>query len=73
MRREIVTILAFIFFVLNAAAQQPADKDALQKETVTTDPAKPKEKVKTKEILEYEKKYSKKKRAHMEREGKTSL
>ena len=48
-------------------------KDAVQKETVTADPAKPKEKVKTKEILEYEKKYSKKKRAHMERVGKTSL
>jgi hypothetical protein len=28
---------------------------------------------KTKEILEYEKKYSKKKRKQMEREGKTSL
>ena len=48
-------------------------KDAVQKETVTAEPAKPKEKVKTKEILEYEKKYSKKKRAHMERVGKTSL
>lgn len=40
---------------------------------VTAAPAKPKEKVKTKEILEYEKKYSKKKRTQMEREGKTSL
>jgi hypothetical protein len=38
---------------------------------VKTDPDKPKEK--TKEILEYEKKYSKKKRSQMEREGKTSL
>lgn len=36
-------------------------------------PAKPKEKVKTKEILEYEKKYSKKKRKQMEKDGKTSL
>jgi len=33
----------------------------------------PKEKVKTKEILEYEKKYSKKKRNKMERDGKTGL
>ncbi|MEP7109069.1 MAG: hypothetical protein ABI760_13840 [Ferruginibacter sp.] len=33
----------------------------------------PKEKVKTKEILEYEKKYSKKKRQHLERVGKTGL
>jgi hypothetical protein len=48
-------------------------KNTVQKETATAEPAKPKEKVKTKEILEYEKKYSKKKRAHMEREGKTSL
>lgn len=31
------------------------------------------EKVKTKEILEYEKKYSKKKRKQMERDGKTAL
>jgi antitoxin component YwqK of YwqJK toxin-antitoxin module len=36
-------------------------------------PAQPKEKVKTKEILEYEKKYSKKKRNQMERVGKTAL
>jgi hypothetical protein len=35
--------------------------------------AKEKEKAKPKEILEYEKKYSKKKRAKMERDGKTSL
>ncbi|MEO6733710.1 MAG: hypothetical protein ABIN01_20980 [Ferruginibacter sp.] len=33
----------------------------------------PKEKVKTKEILEYEKKYSKKKRNQLERVGKTGL
>ena len=40
---------------------------------VTAESAKPKEKVKTKEILEYEKKYSKKTRTQMERDGKTSL
>ena len=34
---------------------------------------KPKEKTKPQEILDYEKKYSKKKRDHMEREGKTGL
>jgi hypothetical protein len=34
---------------------------------------KPTEKVKTKEILEYEKKYSKKKRKQMERDGQTGL
>ncbi|MGG9971564.1 toxin-antitoxin system YwqK family antitoxin [Ferruginibacter sp. SUN002] len=34
---------------------------------------KPKEKTKPQEVLDYEKKYSKKKREHMEREGKTSL
>ncbi|MEO5892749.1 MAG: hypothetical protein ABIQ31_21045 [Ferruginibacter sp.] len=34
---------------------------------------KPKEKVKTREILEYEKKYSKKKRKKMERDGQTGL
>jgi len=33
----------------------------------------PKEKVKTKEILEYEKKYSKKKRKKLERDGQTGL
>jgi hypothetical protein len=50
-------------------------KDEPEKATapVTAESAKPKEKVKTKEILEYEKKYSKKKRAQMERDGKTSL
>ena len=34
---------------------------------------KPKEKAKPQEVLEYEKKYSKKKREHMERDGKTGL
>jgi hypothetical protein len=38
-----------------------------------TEEAAPKEKVKTKEILEYEKKYSKKKRKQLERVGKTGL
>lgn len=42
-------------------------------EAPATETAKPKEKAKTKEILEYEKKYSKKKRAHMERDGRTGL
>ncbi len=32
MQRKIVTILVFLFFTLNAGAQQPEDKDALQKE-----------------------------------------
>ncbi|MEP6584833.1 MAG: peptidoglycan DD-metalloendopeptidase family protein [Ginsengibacter sp.] len=32
MQRKIVAILVIIFFVVSAAAQQPADKDALQKE-----------------------------------------
>ncbi len=32
MQRKIVTILIFLFFTLNAGAQQPEDKDALQKE-----------------------------------------
>lgn len=41
--------------------------------TTTTETAKPTEKVKTKEILEYEKKYSKKKRKKLERVGKTIL
>jgi len=40
---------------------------------VTQTKDKPVEKVKTKEILEYEKKYSKKKRNKMERDGKTGL
>lgn len=55
------------------------DRGSLQKSpnsetaAVTTAPENPKEKVKTKEILEYEKKYSKKKRAQMERDGRTGL
>ncbi len=56
------------------------DRGHLQKDepdkpipSVTAGSAKPKEKVKTREILEYEKKYSKKKRAQLERDGKTSL
>jgi hypothetical protein len=49
-------------------------KDVAKQAPVATAAAdKPKEKVKTKEIMEYEKKYSKKKRAQMERDGKTSL
>ena len=50
-------------------------KNPDDKSTVITKPAmdKPEEKVKTKEILEYEKKYSKKKRKAMERDGKTAL
>lgn len=40
---------------------------------VVIDEEKPKEKIKTKEILEYEKKYSKKKRKQLERDGKTGL
>jgi hypothetical protein len=48
-------------------------KEEPVKETIITKTEKPKEKVKTKEILEYEKKYSKKKRAQMERDGKTAL
>ena len=49
-----------------------ADADA---SLATTTPAteKPAEKVKTKEILEYEKKYSKKKRKQLERDGQTGL
>ena len=49
------------------------DEGAKTTAPVTAESAKPKEKVKTKEILEYEKKYSKKKRTQMERDGKTSL
>ena len=46
----------------------------IKKETVVkTETDKPQEKVKTKEVLEYEKKYSKKKRAKLERDGKTAL
>lgn len=40
---------------------------------VTATGAKPKEKPKTQEMLDYEKKYSKKKRGQMEREGRTGL
>ena len=48
--------------------------EPVKKETVVkTETDKPQEKVKTKEILEYEKKYSKKKRAKLERDGKTAL
>ncbi len=50
------------------------NNDPVKKETVVkTETDKPQEKVKTKEILEYEKKYSKKKRAKLERDGKTAL
>jgi len=52
-------------------------KNVVDKPVVTTTAAledeKPKVKVKTKEILEYEKKYSKKKRKQMERDGQTGL
>ena len=52
-------------------------KNVAEKPVVTTTAAvedeKPKVKIKTKEILEYEKKYSKKKRNQMERDGKTGL
>jgi hypothetical protein len=50
-------------------------KDEVKKTAapVAVEANKSKERVKTKEIMEYEKKYSKKKRQHMEREGKTSL
>lgn len=40
---------------------------------ITKEESQPKEKVKTKEILDYEKKYSKKKRQQLERDGKTGL
>ena len=49
---------------VNVVAVTAADSSAEEK---------PKEKVKTKEILEYEKKYSKKKRNQLERVGKTVL
>jgi len=50
-------------------------KNADDKTTVatTTTAEEKKEPAKTKEILEYEKKYSKKKRKQMERDGKTGL
>ena len=47
-------------------------KDDTEADNATAD-KKEKEKPKPKEILDYEKKYSKKKRAKMERDGKTSL
>ena len=50
------------------------NNDPVKKETFAkTETDRPQEKVKTKEILEYEKKYSKKKRAKLERDGKTAL
>ena len=50
------------------------NSEPVKKETVVkTETDKPQEKVKTKEVLEYEKKYSKKKRAKLERDGKTAL
>ncbi len=50
------------------------NSEPVKKETfVKTETDKPQEKVKTKEVLEYEKKYSKKKRAKLERDGKTAL
>ena len=52
---------------------QPLKDDNTLATVTKTEPSKPKEKVKTKEILEYEKKYSKKKRTQMERDGKTTL
>ncbi len=50
-------------------------KNPDDKSIAITKPAieKPDEKVKTKEILEYEKKYSKKKKKQMERDGRTAL
>ncbi len=54
--------------LLKNEENKPAIVTALVK-----DDDKPREKVKTKEILEYEKKYSKKKRAQLERDGKTGL
>lgn len=51
---------------------KPDDKETTVAAAKTVEDA-PKEKVKTKEILEYEKKYSQKKRKHLERVGKTGL
>jgi hypothetical protein len=48
------------------------DKSTALKENVKVETPE-KEKVKTKEILDYEKKYSKKKRQQLERDGKTGL
>lgn len=52
---------------------QPMKEEPSVATVMKSTPVQPKEKVKTKEILEYEKKYSKKKRAQMERDGKTGL
>ena len=52
---------------------RPLKDGLVQDTTPTASTEKSKDKGKTKEILEYEKKYSKKKREHMERDGKTSL
>lgn len=53
------------------------DRGALQKpgggQVAAQKKEQPKEKEKPQEVLDYEKKYSKKKRAQMERDGKTSL
>jgi antitoxin component YwqK of YwqJK toxin-antitoxin module len=53
------------------------DRGALQKpggnQVAAQEKTQPKEKEKPQEVLDYEKKYSKKKRAQMERDGKTSL
>lgn len=53
------------------------DRGALQKpgggQAAVQKKEQPKEKEKPQEVLEYEKKYSKKKRAQMERDGRTSL
>jgi hypothetical protein len=46
---------------------------AENKDTTSTIAAKPKDKPKTAEMLEYERKYSKKKRNQMERDGHTGL
>ncbi|MEN9570451.1 MAG: hypothetical protein RL172_1682 [Bacteroidota bacterium] len=51
----------------------PIKEGAKKSDVAATTDDKPKEKVKTKEILEYEKKYSKKKKKQMERVGTTSL
>ncbi|UEG48563.1 hypothetical protein LK994_07930 [Ferruginibacter lapsinanis] len=51
-----------------------ADDENKKPDVVTSDvKEKPKEKAKPQEVLDYEKKYSKKKREHMERDGKTGL
>lgn len=44
-----------------------------EEQPVTAEEKKPKEKAKPQEVLDYEKKYSKKKRQHLERQGQTSL